>query len=440
MRKQLPLFLFLTILFSILLISFSPPVKATTIFSDGFESGDFSAWTGINYGNGGSVSVVTSPVHHGTYAEGAIQGEIDAWAVAYKNFGTTYSIIYARNYVQLSSLPSSGVRLQISPVIFEGSAAAHVLVGAYIYNDAGTLKWDLLYRTDSVEENHAYSTTPTINANQWYCVEVKFVQGNGNGQVGLYIDGNLVISVTGLTNNAYSAGRLEAGVYSSSNTNITVYVDCVVVADAYIGVEGGATTLRFYDTFSLSPSITDGRRVSFSRQSSFSESFSYDFERSLIVSRKSIFSALFSINDGRLITLSRKSIFSELFSVNDRRLIILSRTSFFSQAFSIDTILSILKLNEHHFSTVITFSYSLTDGRSITIFRGSTFAETFSIDHTFSLFQFGHYSFSSLFNVPFTIYDVVSSTAPYGMGDMIAIAILALIIAICAAVIAITWD
>ncbi|MCJ7805898.1 hypothetical protein MUP46_04635, partial [Patescibacteria group bacterium] len=79
-------------------------------------------------------------------------------------------------------------------------------------------------------------------------------------------------------------------------------------------------------------------------------------------------------------------------------------------------------------------------GRSITIFRGSTFAETFSIDHTFSLFQFGHYSFSSLFNVPFTIYDVVSSTAPYGMGDVIAIAILALIIAICAAVIAITWD
>jgi hypothetical protein len=212
-------------------------VKATTIFSDGFESGDFSAWTGTSTGKGGSISVDTSQVHHGTYAAKAIQGGLDAWAVAYKNFATTYSIIYARSYVQLSSLPSSGVRLYIYPCIFEGSAAAHILVGACVYNDAGTLKWDLRYRTDSVEENHAYSTTPTINANQWYCVEVKFVKGSGNGEVGLYIDGNLVISVTGLTNNAYSAGRLEVGVYSTSATYITVYHDCVVVADTYIGPE-----------------------------------------------------------------------------------------------------------------------------------------------------------------------------------------------------------
>jgi len=219
-----------------------------TIFSDGFEGGDFGidpntgyAWTGTSYGNGGTISVVTSPVHHGTYAESADQGGSGAWAVAYKNFATTYSIIYARSYVRLSSLPSSGVRLYIYPCIFEGSAAAHILVGACVYNDAGTLKWDLQYRTDSVEENHAYSTTPTINANQWYCVEVKFVQGSGNGEVGLYIDGNLVISVTGLTNNAYSAGRLELGVYSTSATYITVYHDCVVVADTYIGPEGDTT-------------------------------------------------------------------------------------------------------------------------------------------------------------------------------------------------------
>lgn len=344
MRKQLPLFLFLIILFSISLISSFPPVKAT------------STWT------------TPSAVHSKC-------GQT-----------STYTAIKA------------------------------------IDNDTGT------YWNHNVNELHwiifNMSTSQTIT-------KIKLFQVSGyrwGEDLGLtvYVGDDPASLGTEVWNGTLNAnGWQESGAFSKNGQYIKLVTkrgasyERMCEFSALVST-GEGTTLNFYDTFSLSPSITDGRRFSFSRQSSFSESFSYDVERSLIVSRKSIFSALFSINDGRLITLSR--------------------TSFFSQAFSIDTILSILKLNEYHFSTVITFSYSLTHGRSITIFRGSTFPQTFSIDHTFSLFQFGHYSFSSLFNVPFTIYDVVSSTAPYGMGDVIAIAILALIIAICAAVIAITWD
>lgn len=400
MRKQLPLFLFLIILFSISLISFCPPAKATTIFSDGFESGDFSAWTNTT----GTPEVVNTYAHHGIYSE-KINDTTTEYAT--KTFGSTYADFYVRCYVYFTSLPPSdnyGIG-----VITAGKASSWAYATIVrIQQVSGVDRFGILSGA------HSYvNGSSIVQTGQWYCIELH--RKTGSGKTELFVNGSLEAS---FAYDYYDVDTLWSG--GTAQLSSVAYIDCVVVADAYIGIEGGATTLKFYNAFSLSPWIADGRRFYLSRESSFSESFSYNVERSLIVSRKSVFSALFSVNDRRLITVSR--------------------TSFFSQGFSIDTILSILKLNEYHFSTVITFSYSLTHGRSITIFRGSTFAETFSIDHTFSLFQFGHYSFSSIFNVPFTIYDVVSSTAPYGMGDVIAIAILALIIAICAAVIAITWD
>lgn len=344
MRKQLPLFLFLTILFSISLISFSPPAKATSTWTTPSAIHSKCGQTSSYYANN-SIDGNT-----GTYWNHNVN-ELH-WIIF--NMGSTQTI------TKIELFQVSGYRW--------GDASG---LTVYVGNDPAALGAEVW--------------NGTLNANGWQ-------ESGAFSKSGQYI--KLVSMTTASYQRMYEFSALVS--------------------------TGEGTTLNFYDTFSLSPSINHQRTFSISRQSSFSESFSYDEYRSF--------------------TISRKSVFSALFSVNDRRLITLSRTSFFSQAFSIDTILSILKLNEYHFSTVITFSYSLTHGRSITIFRGSTFAETFSIDHSFSLFQFGHYSFSSIFNIPFTIYDVVSSTAPYGMGDVIAIAILALIIAICAAVIAITWD
>jgi len=390
MRKQLPLFLFLIILFSISLISFSPPVKASSA-NFGYETA------------GGSSENLWN----------IIAGSVFACTEA----GTADSITA---YIKVGSTPTGGHDTYVKCAIYDSSLNL-VRSTAQVLLPKATTGWRTFNFSDP---------KPSLSiANYWLVAWAEFPHATYSTWL-YYNAGDANQGLTKATTYNGFPNPLVTPTYSSNKYSIY----CTYT------VSGGQTEWHFSNTFSLSPSITDGRRFSFSRQSSFSESFSYDEYRSFTISRKSIFSTLFSVNDGRLITLSRKSIFSELFSVNDRRLIILSHTSFFSQAFSIDTILSILKLNEYHFSTVITFSYSLTHGRSITIFRGSTFAETFSIDHSFSLFQFGHYSFSSLFNVPFTIYDVVSSTAPYGMGDVIAIAILALIIAICAAVIAITWD
>lgn len=225
----------------------------TTLFSDGFESNDFSAWTGTTSGGGSSApAIITNPVHHGTHAA-AFATVANGWTVAYKNFSSTYSTAYARSYVQFSATPTSGNRLYIYPILFEGDAAAHILVAALLYNNAGTLNWDLEYRTDSVESNHVYSLAPTITINTWYCVEIRFTGATGSGQVGLYINGNLVASATGLTNDDYLAGRLEIGAYSLAMSATTRH-DCVVVADAYIGTEGG-TLQTVTDSLSLAETL-----------------------------------------------------------------------------------------------------------------------------------------------------------------------------------------
>ncbi|MFN3329236.1 MAG: hypothetical protein ACK40U_10400, partial [Fervidobacterium pennivorans] len=69
MKKQLTIITFFLIIS--LILPFVNPVFATEIFSDGFESGDFSAWTGTAQSSG-TVTVVTENPHHGTYSAKAV--------------------------------------------------------------------------------------------------------------------------------------------------------------------------------------------------------------------------------------------------------------------------------------------------------------------------------------------------------------------------------
>jgi len=81
------------------------PVKATTIFSDDFESGDFSAWTAST----GTPEVVTTYAHHGSYS-----CNINAQEGPYKDLAGNYSILWRRVYVYFTALPTSdGYRMGI---------------------------------------------------------------------------------------------------------------------------------------------------------------------------------------------------------------------------------------------------------------------------------------------------------------------------------------
>ena len=205
----------------------------TTIFSDGFESGDFSAWDGEIESQGNSISVSTSQAYQGSYsAYVSLAGDASSGgrAYVYKNLGATYSDIYQRIYLRITEAPATDKRVQAF-ALGGSSTTDSVTVG--FKNDAGTLK---LWEGD--QDNWAGVVGSELQLDTWYCVEVHFTTSS----VTVYLDGVEDITRTGLS--LVAVQYAKAGeVYDNANSGTAkFYVDCVVVADTYIGPISEATT------------------------------------------------------------------------------------------------------------------------------------------------------------------------------------------------------
>ncbi|MHA1288464.1 MAG: hypothetical protein ACTSPB_13755, partial [Candidatus Thorarchaeota archaeon] len=179
-QKKSLLYLFVVILIGLLIVNSNfQPVFATTIFSDGFESGDFSAWTGTD----GSPSVQSSVVNSGSYAMQA-DAAYDAWVGAYKDVGTQATVFF-RAYLRFTSVPDAdGEALRIMHLGTDVTMRTYVQI-KYVTDH---IEWQLWERDDGGDWHSASSSTPTFNANQWYCVEVKRYCAGGTGEVRLYVD------------------------------------------------------------------------------------------------------------------------------------------------------------------------------------------------------------------------------------------------------------
>jgi hypothetical protein len=214
-----PAIFFLTVFLIVLLfLPLIHPAFATTIFSDGFESGDFSAWTGT----AGTLEVQSSITHHGTYAARFYGASAD---YVYKIF-TAGSPRYIRIYVRFQSLLTGGAGSWNS--IISSFPAPQVFVRTY--NDAGTIKFALVGADTSI-----HITDVAISLNTWYCIELRVTQGLGSE---LWING--VSKATDSSTSAPSVSRFYVGYWDKSETLVN-FIDCVVVADTYIGPEGDTT-------------------------------------------------------------------------------------------------------------------------------------------------------------------------------------------------------
>jgi hypothetical protein len=195
----------------------------TTIFSDGFESGDFSAWTGTV----GSPAIVTSPVHHGAYAASHYLGGAGTDNYAYKTLTSSYSHIFVRFYWRVTQLPTTlyGVYTLVRLKDSGGTERAHLNI--YKFSNVPEYQWQF-----KIEGTEVYALQTDLLANQWYCVEIEFYSGASH----FWLDGNLK-----LTNTASSTNTIQTievgGISPSYYGGGTGYDDCVVVADTYIGPE-----------------------------------------------------------------------------------------------------------------------------------------------------------------------------------------------------------
>jgi hypothetical protein len=208
------------------------------IFADAFESNSFNAWTAQETGGTSTVTIVNSGAHHGTYCFQCYNSG-GTYAATYKTFATS-STVNIRCYVKLNENidANQGIYYIIYPrVAGSGKAAVH------IFNNAGTMQWQLWDGTSTTEAD------ATINTGQWYCVEIKTVKGVNDGEARLYVDDTELITRTGLSfNNDLDRCYVGAGLSDAAHT---IFIDCVVVSGSQIGADFATYTSAF--TFGSEP-------------------------------------------------------------------------------------------------------------------------------------------------------------------------------------------
>lgn len=210
----------------------------TEFFNNGFEEGDFSAWDGTLTSGGCTSEILNTDPHCGTYhAHFALDADGQK-AQAYWNDGGTLSetTLYMRAYIKINAFPTNtGHRFGVS--FWNDGGTDLVCCLRFVYSDPnwylgieGASGWG--YATDT--------GSTVVTTGTWYCVEIMSTVANSpDGEHYFWLDGSEECSLTGLAtaNRDTDIDYTTVGFFYLSSESPDIYVDCVIVADAYIGVE-----------------------------------------------------------------------------------------------------------------------------------------------------------------------------------------------------------
>jgi hypothetical protein len=214
----------------------------TVLFSDGFESGDFSAWNGTAQ-TGTTVSVVNSRAHHGTYSMQVANADA-AFDLGAAYVSATGSEYYSRCYVMfVDSLPTaSGSHVTIGPR-FTSSGGLNYDVAQPCFRFS-TNKWGIHYYGTGGHAQLWEAGTSTVTTNVWYCLELHIVSAD-SGTLELWVDGTLKVSSSPIDTNTRAIAYAAVGVYLrvAESSAKTFAFDCAVIADVHIGPEGTLKTV-----------------------------------------------------------------------------------------------------------------------------------------------------------------------------------------------------
>jgi hypothetical protein len=209
------------------------------IFEDGFESGDFSAWSGVNVTTGETLTVVTDRVFRGTYAargttDGSSQYE-QTWVQ--KTLSPAKSHLFARLYFYIESLTTEHGDY-FSMIKFRVGTTEIGAVQVYNYN--GELKVRLQCRDGT---NYVNTFGGSVQLNTWHCLELEWLNNPTSGYAKAWLDGTQVLSLTGKDTSYYGDcdnvlfGQFCGAAATAPYIVSSVVFDNCVIADEYIGLE-----------------------------------------------------------------------------------------------------------------------------------------------------------------------------------------------------------
>jgi len=245
------------------------------IFEDGFESGDFSNWSGTT-ASSGTISVTNANPKQGTYnARSELSGSGERKAYCYKS-GFNEGIIHVRLYVMFKdAIPSASTSDGIS-----------IMYVRNVDNTAGLFQVSVGYTNSRWQGNYRKAGTwttwnnasHTASLDTWYCVEAAYYVHATEGYFKVWVNETLIFEDTNIdTSQNGNAGEVRVGVHSSYSTNSLshkVDIDCVVVDSSYIGPLSGGnnapsigefqapSTIYANQWFYLNASVNDADGIS----------------------------------------------------------------------------------------------------------------------------------------------------------------------------------
>jgi hypothetical protein len=200
-----------------------------TLFSDGFESGSFSAWTLVKTGGDGTATVQTGTVNSGSYAARFTESTAkNSYAYARATLAADQSELTVSGDVQFATAGSSGS----VPVLRLFDAGGTRRFSLDRQNTSGTLSF-----TDGAGTVTLGGSLPLA---AWGHIEVHLVSGTGSALVEVRLNGSLIYSNRARTLTA--TRTLQIG-NDTKKQFLNAYVDNVAIVGPVSGPVAPDTTI-----------------------------------------------------------------------------------------------------------------------------------------------------------------------------------------------------
>lgn len=206
-----------------------------TTFEDGFESGNFNAWSGLTVTSGSNAVVSGLNPYEGSYCAKFETGAVSsgtARACTQKSISGGLTV-YARCYFYVDSgLPLDDNDDRFTLIQFLNSKNS-IIGNLQVRHVQGEDRFAILAFNKLITTTAVYPKPKT-----WYCLELCIKLHSTQGAFKAYINGREYLSYTDLdTTSLGSINIIRFGLASSINTQkqITVYCDYAAIATNYIG-------------------------------------------------------------------------------------------------------------------------------------------------------------------------------------------------------------
>jgi hypothetical protein len=186
------------------------------LFSDGFETGDFTVWDST----AGSAAIVTSPIYKGSFS-----ANFNNWGSCLINISGIER--FGRVYVNFSSW--SGLNSDTDLLVFPPAGGG--TLSCKLRDVAG-----VKYISMRTAPGTFYNSDPVV-LNKWYCVELAY-KWSTSGWNRCWVDGVLIGEVIGNIIDDTGMGLpvfMTLGPYGAFGVNSSINYDDVVFSDEYIG-------------------------------------------------------------------------------------------------------------------------------------------------------------------------------------------------------------